>query len=93
MTEFHMALDKTCNLIQSKAKWNPIQLEVKIKDCTMDDLPARKILKSVRLALTGTTVGLSLPKIMEFLGKDECVERLQQARNCKEQEPFSVKIS
>lgn len=42
-------------------------------------IPAAKLIHPTRLALTGRTVGPGLFEIMELLGRDACLERLEAA--------------
>jgi glutamyl-tRNA synthetase len=73
LTKFIDSLDK----IES---WDTENLEIVLRDLSeIENISAGKIIHPTRLALSGTGSGPSLFDMMELLGKEVCLRRLQKA--------------
>ena len=62
--------------------WNNEHIEIALRNLSdSENISAGKIIHPTRLALSGTGSGPSLFDMMELLGKEVCIRRLQKALN------------
>ena len=73
ITKFERSLDEI-------ELWNVENIEIALRNLAKKvDISAGKIIHTTRLAISGTSSGPSLFDIMELLGKETCLRRLQKA--------------
>ena len=68
------------NLLDKIELWDAEQIEIVLRNLAeCEEISAGKIIHPTRLALSGTGSGPSLFDMMELLGKEVCLRRLQKA--------------
>jgi glutamyl-tRNA synthetase len=75
-------LTKVVNTLNGVSNWQASKLEAKLRQIQeQENLKPRPAFMTIRLAVTGRTATPPLFDVMEILGKDEVISRLENATN------------
>ena len=75
-------IEKFNNSLENIELWNTENIEMALRNLAENEkISAGKIIHPTRLALSGIGSGPSLFDMMELLGKNTCLRRLQKAIN------------